>query len=159
VTWLTPSKGELWRQVRALAGDVMGPPLNGYCFVRRVHQDKLYPIAATPTMTAAPQSDDIRPPEGAATSTMTAPHPSDDTRPPERGRGRILKYDWLAIAGEIARRCIDPKTRLLKIPKSERRLAKAMLEWCQEKHQKEPAHSQMREAVKIVCAALRVACK
>jgi hypothetical protein len=61
VTWLNPSDWEKWRQVRALAGDVMEPPVNGYCFVPRVDVDKL--SAATPTKTAAPQSDDIRQPE------------------------------------------------------------------------------------------------
>jgi hypothetical protein len=113
--------------------------VNGYCFVRRVDRDKLSPIAATPTVTAALQSDDIR--------------------PPGRHRGRPLKHEWFAIAGEIARRCIDPKSRVLKLPKSERRLAKDMLQWCQDKYNKEPAESGMREAVKAICAALRVAYK
>jgi hypothetical protein len=135
VTWLNPSKWEKWRQVRALAGDTLEPPVNGYCLVPRVDCDKCYPIAATPTLTAA--------------------HPSDDTRPPERRRGPALKHEWLAICGEIARRCIDPKTRLLKIPKSERKLAKDVLGWCQEKYEKEPADSEMRDAVKAICAALR----
>jgi hypothetical protein len=58
VTWLNPSNWEIWRQLRALAGDVVEPPVNGYCFVRRVDRDKLSPIAATPTGTAALQSDD-----------------------------------------------------------------------------------------------------
>jgi hypothetical protein len=124
--------------VQALAGDVMEPPVNGYCFVPRVDVEK-HPIAATPT--------------------MTAPHQSDEIRPTERRRGPILKHDLFAIAGEIARRCIDPKTRVLRLPKSERRLAKDVLEWCQEKHNKEPAESGMREAVKAICAALRVAYK
>jgi hypothetical protein len=113
------------------------PHGNGHCFVRRVELDKRYPIAATPTMMAT--------------------HESDDTRPPERRRGPVLKHDWLAICGEIARRCINPKTRVLEVPKSERKLAADMLYWCQEKYgdEKEPAHSEMREAVKAICAALR----
>jgi hypothetical protein len=111
------------------------PHGKGHCFVRRVELDKRYPIAATPTLTAA--------------------HPSDDTRPSERRRGPVLKHQWHAIDGEIARRCINPKTRLLKIPKSERKLAKDLLGWCHEKYEKEPAESEMREAVKAICAALR----
>jgi hypothetical protein len=63
MTWLTPSDREKWRHVRAIAGDVMEPPVNGYPFVRRVDLNKLYPILATPTMAAAPQSDDIRSPK------------------------------------------------------------------------------------------------
>jgi hypothetical protein len=74
VTWLTPSDSEKWRHVRALAGDVMEPPVNGYPFVRRVDLDKLYPIPAAPTMTAA--------------------HQSDETRAPERRRRPVTTYDW-----------------------------------------------------------------
>jgi hypothetical protein len=109
----------------------------GHYFVRRADLDKCYPIPATPTMPAA--------------------HQPDVTKPPERRRGPILKHEWLAICGEIARRCINPKTRLLEIPVSERKLAKDMLDWCQEKYEKEPAESEMREAVKAICAALRAA--
>ena len=43
----------------------------------------------------------------------------------------------------------------MKLPKSERKLTEAMLTWCQNKYRKEPAESDMREAVKAVCAALR----
>jgi hypothetical protein len=110
-----------------------------YFFVRRADLDKHYPISAT--------------------STTTAAHQSDDTRPPKRRQGPILKHDWHAIDGEIARRCINPKTQLLEIPKSERKLAADMLEWCQEKYEKEPAESEMRDAVKAICAALRAAYK
>jgi len=111
------------------------PSMDGHVYVRRVDLDKHYSVAATPTMTAT--------------------HKSDDTRPPERRRGPVLKYEWFAIAGEIARRCINPKTRVLEVPKNERKLAKAMLDWCQEKYGKDPAESEMREAVKAICAALR----
>ena len=93
-------------------------------FVRRANLDKCYP---TPTTTD--QSDDTPSPR-----TTTSKHDADDTRPPERRRGPVLKHDWLAICGEIARRCINPKTRLLKIPKNERKLAQDMLGWCQEKY-------------------------
>jgi hypothetical protein len=110
-----------------------------YYIVRRADLDKHYPIAAT--------------------STMTAAHRSDDTRPPERRRGPTLKHEWHAIDGEIARRCINPKTRLLQIPKNERKLAEDVLEWCQENYQKEPVQSEMRDAVKAICAALRAVYK
>jgi hypothetical protein len=114
---------------------IEGPQFTGQVFICRADLDEYYPTAAPPAMTAAPQSD--------------------DTRPPERRRGPILKHEWIAIAGEIAARCINPKTQLLKIPKSERKLAADMLGWCQEKYGKEPAESEMRDAVKEICAALR----
>jgi len=139
VTWLTPSDREKWRHVRAIAGDVMEPPVNGYPFVRRVDLNKLYPIPATPTMAAAPQSDDIR--------------------PQERRRGPLLKHDWLAIAGEIARRCIDPKTGRVAVPKKESALVGEMRTWCKEKGWAVPVPSEMSEAVRLVCAPLRTAQK
>jgi hypothetical protein len=58
VTHLNPSNCD--EHVQALAGDDSSKP-NGYCFVPLVDLDNL--SAATPTMTAAPQSDDTRPPE------------------------------------------------------------------------------------------------
>ena len=88
-----------------------------------------------------------------------AAHPSDETRPPERRRRGVLKHEWHAIDGEIARRSHRSQDRLLEIPKSERKLAADMLDWCQEKYEKEPAESEMRDAVKAICAALRVAYK
>jgi hypothetical protein len=139
VTWFKPSD---WEQRNVEAPKVnpeegvrVEPYEDGDFYVRAVDLEKHYPLAGT----SAPSSD--------------------ETRPPERRRGPVLKHEWHAIDGEIARRCIDPKTRLLKIPKSERKLSKAMLDWCQEKYKKEPAESEMREAVKAVCAALRVAYK
>jgi hypothetical protein len=114
---------------------IEGPQFTGQVFICRADLDEYYPTAATPTMTTT--------------------HKSDDTRPPERRRGPVLKYEWFAIAGEIARRCINPKTRVLEVPKNERKLAKAMLDWCQAKYGKDPAESEMREAVKAICAALR----
>jgi hypothetical protein len=131
-----------WQQrtVRAVGNPEEGvwvePHVDGHLYyVRAVDLYERY----KPTMTAAPQSD--------------------DTRPPERRRGPVLKHEWHAIDGEIARRCINPKTRLLEIPKNERKLAADLLDWCQEKYEKEPAESEMRDAVKAICAALRVAYK
>ena len=120
--------------VQALAGDVMEPPVNGYCFVPRVDVDK-HPIAATPT--------------------MTAPHQSDDSRPPARRRGPVTTHDWHSIDGEIARRCIDPKTGRVSVPKKENALVAEMRTWCKEQGWAAPATSEMSEAVRRVCAALR----
>jgi hypothetical protein len=124
--------------VQALAGDVMEPPVNGYCFVPRVDVEK-HPIAATPT--------------------MTAPHQSDETRPPERRRGPVTTHDWHSIDGEIARRCIDPKTGRVAVPKKENALVTEMRTWCKEQGWAVPAISEMSEAVRRVCAALRTAQK
>jgi len=120
--------------VQALAGEVMEPPVNGYCFVPRVDAEK-HPIAATPT--------------------MTAPHQSDDSRPPERRRGPVTTHDWHSIDGEIARRCIDPKTGRVSVPKKENALVAEMRTWCKEQGWAAPATSEMSEAVRRVCAALR----
>jgi hypothetical protein len=131
VTLLTPSNCEKWRQVRALAGDVtLKPPVRGYCLVPRVDRDKWYPMTS-------------------------AAHPSDDTRPPQRRRGPVLKYDWHTIAGEIACRCIDPETGRVAVPEKESALVFAMRKWCEEQGWVAPALSEMSEAVRRVCAALR----
>ena len=129
VTHLNPLNCD--EHVQSLAG---GPPVNGYCFVPRVDVDK-HPIAATPM--------------------MTAPHQSEDIRPPQRRRGPVLKHDWHAIAGEIARRCIDPETGRVAVPEKESALVFAMRKWCEEQDWVVPAASEMSEAVRRVCAALR----
>jgi hypothetical protein len=82
---------------------------------------------------------------------------SGDMPPPQRRVGALVKHQWQAIDAEIARRCIDPKTGRVKVPKSERKLAEAMLDWCQDTYGREPAESEMRDAVKAVGAALRAA--
>jgi len=74
---------------------------------------------------------------------------------PRRPVGRRPKHQWLAIHAEIASRCVDPKTGRVRMPKSERKLAQAMLQWCRDKYKKEPAESEMREAVRVFCATLR----
>jgi hypothetical protein len=83
--------------------------------------------------------------------------PKEDEPPsPSRRRpGPITTHDWYAICGEIARCCVDPKTRCLKVPENERQLARDILEWCQLHNKEEPSESAMREAVKAICAALR----
>jgi len=69
--------------------------------------------------------------------------------------GRPPEHNWRTICGEIARHCHDPKTGRVRVPESERKLARDMLQWCLDEYNKEPADSEMRDAVSKVCAALR----
>jgi len=78
-----------------------------------------------------------------------------DDLPQRSVGGRPPKHKWRDIYAEIARRCIDPQTGRLQIPESERKLAQDMLDWCGIKYGKEPAESEMRDAVNTLCAALR----
>jgi hypothetical protein len=139
VTLLKPSG---WQQLKVFEPDtpggsayIAGNFVGGHFFVRRADLDKHYPIAATPTMTAA--------------------HPSDGTRPPERRRGPATTHDWHTIDGEIARRCINPTTGRVAVPKKEHALASEMRTWCKDQGWAEPAISEMSEAVRRICAALR----
>jgi hypothetical protein len=85
--------------VQALAGDVMEPPVNGYCFVPRVDVDK-HPIAATPTMTAPRQSDDTE------SSPPTTPAP-------EKQKPGIKPFrDWPNRFWRL-RWCASPMRRLV----------------------------------------------
>jgi hypothetical protein len=87
------------------------------------------------------------------------PRAADPLTPPVRRRGGVLKHEWHAICAEIARRCIDPKTGRVAVPKSENKLAEDTLKWLSGQGIDPPAPSEMREAVKHVCAALRTAQK
>jgi hypothetical protein len=87
------------------------------------------------------------------------PGEKDNQAPSPRNAGRPRVYEWHAIDGEIARRCIDPKTGRLRVPANERKLSRDVLEWCGDKIAREPTESEMRKAVKAVCAALRSAQK
>jgi hypothetical protein len=71
--------------------------------------------------------------------------------------GPPTKYDWHTIDGEIARRCIDPKTKKLNVPKRQSKLVDDVLAWCDQELNKAPAVSEMQEAVSRVCARLRSA--
>jgi hypothetical protein len=115
-------------QVRPVKGKVLTG--SWYFFVRRTDLDKHYPQAA------AGRSDDT-------------------VQPPPRRRGPPATHDWFVICGEIASRCINPKTGCVQVPKRENRLAEGVLDWCREQYDREPAVSEMRAAVKQVCAALR----
>jgi hypothetical protein len=75
--------------------------------------------------------------------------------PPPRRRGAPQRYDWGIICGEIARRCIDPRTGRVRVPDNESALVKAVLDHLAENGHDCPSVSMMREAVKHMCAALR----
>jgi hypothetical protein len=78
----------------------------------------------------------------------------------KRKRGRPPKHPWSIICGEIAFRCIDPKTGRLSVPKNENRLAEDILNnWLPKQNLDSPSTGDMREAVKHICAALRRAQK
>jgi hypothetical protein len=68
---------------------------------------------------------------------------------PRRRPGPVTTHDWIAISAEIAFRC-----RVI-VPKSERRLADTMLQWCEDTYNKSPAESEMRAAVKQICDRFR----
>jgi hypothetical protein len=72
-----------------------------------------------------------------------------------RKRGRKPKFDWPTIEREIARRCIDKKTKQVKVPDNESKLTEAMLDWCAEKYDEFPGVTAMQATVKRVCAMLR----
>jgi hypothetical protein len=101
----------------------------GYIFVRTADFERLYP--KSPAAEAAIKDG-----------------------PPLRRRGPVLKPDWHAIDGEIARRCHDKSGRVV-VPKNELKFAGDMLQWCVDTDRPEPSESEMREAVKAICAALR----
>jgi hypothetical protein len=103
-------------------------PVSGVFFVRRADLDRHYP-AAMPT--------------------------TDDKRPPQRRRGPVLKYNWLSICGEIARRCIDPKTGRVAVPNKGSSLVEDMRDWCEAQGWAKPARSEMAEAVRRVSESLR----
>jgi hypothetical protein len=132
---------EFWRQFEMYAdsdGRVQPRPVKGkavtdrwHFFVRRSDLDALYP--------------------------PDKPIQAPETQPPRSRSGQPTKYDWHKIEGEIAARCIDPKTKMLKIPKRQSKLVNDLLAWCdQEFKGKTPGQSEMQEAVSRVCARLRL---
>lgn len=90
-------------------------------------------------------------------ATATPNNRTEAANPSRRRPGPVTTHDWHAICGEIARRCINPKSKCVQVPKSESGLARKMLDWCQHTYDREPAESEMREAVRQICAALRQA--
>jgi hypothetical protein len=105
-------------------------------FVRRRELDKRHPAAANATPSERPR---------------------DSMAPPQRRRGPVTTHDWHSIDGEIARRCIDPKTGRVRVPKKGSSIVGDMLKWCEDQGWAKPARSEMSEAVRRVCAALKPA--
>jgi len=83
-----------------------------------------------------------------AADPFAPPPPRRPGPPPDTQR-------WFSICAEIAGRCIDPKTGRVVVPKNENKLAEGMLGWLEENEQGQPSVSEMREAVRRVCAVLR----
>jgi hypothetical protein len=110
-------------------------------FVRRAGLDRIYPSSEVVTV-------DVKKPDWTFDAAAAS-------APPRRRTGPATTHEWHRICGEIARRCIDPQTGCVQVPKSERKLAEGMLLWCQDQTWDEPADSAMRVAVKHICAALR----
>ena len=81
--------------------------------------------------------------------------PADDTQPPPQRRGPVLTHNWFSICGEIARRCIDPKTGRVRVPKKGSSLVADMRNWCAAQGWAAPARSEMSEAVRRICAAMK----
>jgi hypothetical protein len=91
--------------------------------------------------------------------TVVAP-PAPPAPPSEEPKHTLrrwsAKYEWDAIYGEIARRCIDPKTRQVKVPKNELKLAEDVrLLWCGDTNRSAPGLTDLRDAVHAICVALR----
>jgi hypothetical protein len=133
---------EYWRKVQLVAStdsirledlerlrlrSEKGVPISTYrIFIRRAEFDALHPPAKQPAQV--------------------------ETGPPKRRPGPPTKYDWHTICGEIAARCIDPKTNKLQIPKNQSKLAAEVLQLYKDGG---PSLSEMQEAVKRVLAVLR----
>jgi hypothetical protein len=72
-----------------------------------------------------------------------------------RKRGRKPKFDWPSIEREIAQRCINKRTKVVKVPDNESKLAKDVLDWAATKFVDAPEERAMRAAVKRICDLLR----
>jgi hypothetical protein len=77
----------------------------------------------------------------------TAPPALPSEEPNRTLRRRSTKHPWNKICGEIARLCIDPKSRRVDVPKNEAKLAEKVLLFCQNSLKCDPPMSDMREAV------------
>jgi len=122
-------------------------------FVRTADLDKHYPVAP-----AARQQDLVQPPQPDLAQSPQRPdlvQPPLRREPPLRRRGPATRHDWFLICGEIASRCIDPKTGGVQVPQKESALADEILQWLENQDLAQTAKSDMREAVKCICAALR----
>jgi hypothetical protein len=90
---------------------------------------------------------------------LLLPDPSGHMPALTRRRGPPVRDEWFTICGEIAFRCIDPKTGRIRVPKNQSKFAEDVLLWCQNEHGLYSALTTVREAVKRVCAALAKAQK
>jgi hypothetical protein len=123
-----PSHDESDPGIRLLLRDATTFPFyNAHFLVQRTELDRFYPLPGDKTIAL-------------------------DTASSLRRRKGV--HDWFAICGEIARRCHD-KTGRLVVPQNENKLAGDVLQWCEDKWERQPPVSDLREAVKAVCAALR----
>jgi hypothetical protein len=121
---------------------------DGYIFVRADVFGRLNASASAPAPPSAPSQ------EPTSTSASAPAPPSEE--PPRPLRRWSAKYEWDAIYAEIARRCIDPKTRQVKVPKNEKKLAEDIqLRWCADTNRSAPGLTDLRDAVHAICAALR----
>jgi hypothetical protein len=101
---------------------------------------------------AAPPLPDEEP----ASTSAPAPLPTPPSEEPKRTLRRwSAKYEWDTIYAEIASRCIDFKTRQVKVPKNESKLVEAVLQWCEDNNKPQPGMTDMHGAVRAICAALR----
>ena len=89
-----------------------------------------------------------------AASAPARSSPAAIEAPPPRPRGSPRTHDWFSICGEIARRCVNPASRVV-VPEKENALVNKMLYWLDDQNIARPAASEMAEAVRRVCAALR----
>ena len=90
-----------------------------------------------------------------AASAPARSSPAGIEAPPPRPRGSPRTHDWFSIGGEIARRCVNPANGRVVVPEKENALVNEMLVWLDDQNLSRPAESEMSEAVRRVCAALR----
>jgi hypothetical protein len=110
---------------------------SGYFYVLRADLDRFYPLHPA-TSAAAP----IGVPAVAAPPL------------PRRRRGPVVTHEWFAICGEIAARCVNASGGII-IPKNASALARKVNAWCEIEFGQQAPDSEMREAVRQVCARLR----
>jgi len=92
---------------------------------------------------------------GVAASAPARSSPAGIEAPPPRPRGSPRTHDWFSICGEIARRCVNPANGRVVVPEKENALVNKVLYWLDDQNLDRPAASEMAEAVRRVCAALR----
>jgi hypothetical protein len=127
--WVLPDRDAIRVHV------VLSPGTKGVFFISRASLYKHYPDIGA---------------NGAARIATPKASPSE----PPRKRGPLVVHDWHAIDGQIARYCLNKEGRVA-VPENESLIVDAALAWCDVEFGRQPAASEMREAVKRICAALR----